>query len=239
MVPSPTAPSTIELALELAGLERPAWRARLAAIPAWHPRNDGDDDDQDDTGDDDDKDADADEGEKDDKDEQGGKPEDWKAQSRKHEREAKRLRKENEALAKAAKDRETESLSEQEKALAKARDEAKTEVLSEVEQERRHDRLEVQVTRLASKTFADTEDALIHIERAIAKGEIDADDIFDSDGKVQTDALRSELEQLLERKQHLAAKAPGPGDSDAGKGSGGADVPKGPAAHLKHIQNRK
>lgn len=53
-IPTPTIPG-LELALELAGIERHRWDEVRAGIPAWHPRLDGDDDagDGDDDGDDD------------------------------------------------------------------------------------------------------------------------------------------------------------------------------------------
>lgn len=165
---------------------------------------------------------------------------DWKAMARKHEREAKRLRKEREAQEAKLKEREEAEQTEHEKAIAKAREEAKTEALTEAQQERRKDRLEVAVTRISAKSFADPEDALLHVERAIAAGDIDADDIFNDEGKVQTDALKTALNELLERKPHLKA-APGQlaGDGDGGKGSGAKD-PESLSVedHLKHIQRR-
>lgn len=149
--------------------------------------------------------------------------EDWKSHSRKHEREAKKARKEAEELRARLAERETADLSEHEKAIAAARAEATTAAKAEVEAERRHDRLEVAVTRAAARTFADTDDALIHLERAVKNGDVDPEDIFDSEGKVKTDALKSALDELLERKPHLAAtppRPPGPGSNDAGRGAG-------------------
>ena len=170
----------------------------------------------------------------------GGDEPDWKRESRKHEARAKKAAKDlADAQAKLA-ERESENQSEQEKAIAKAREEAAAEVRTEADKERRKDRLEVAVTRLSARTFADTEDALLHVERAIAAGDIDADDIFNDEGKVQTDALTTALNELLERKPHLKA-APGQpaGDGDGGKGTGTKD-PESLSVedHLKAVQRR-
>ena len=148
---------------------------------------------------------------------------DWKAMARKHERRAKAEKKRADELATAQQERENATKSEHERAIEAAKAQAKAEALSEAQQERRNDRLEVAVTRAAAKTFADTDDALLHVQRGITAGDIDADDIFDSEGKVQTDALQTALSELLERKPHLAANGTGRGggSTDAGKGSGG------------------
>lgn len=185
-------------------------------------------------GDGDEGDADGDEG-----DEGDGKDEpDWKRESRKHEARAKADKKRADALQAELDKIKNADKSDQEKAI----DDAKAEVRAELDAERRHDRLEVAVTRLAARTFADTEDALIHLERAIKDGDVDQDDIFDNDGKVQTDAVKTALTELLERKPHLAAGdgTPPPGDSDAGKGRGskGAEA-MSPADHYEQIRAGK
>lgn len=165
------------------------------------------------------------------------KGEDWKAHSRKHEREAKAARKRAEELEAKLKEREEADQSEHEKALAKAREEARAEALTESQKERRHDRLESKSAVIASKgitvkdgdetktlKFADPDDALIYLERAIKDGDVDEDDIFDSEGKVQTDALSNALKDILERKPHLQATngttAVVSGSADGGKGGG-------------------
>lgn len=159
---------------------------------------------------------------------QGDTEPDWKREARKHERRAKATAKELEAERAERKKLDDAQKSESEKAIEAAREAGRTEALTEAQKERRADRLEVAVTRAAARTFADTEDALVQIERAIAKGDLDEADIFTDEGKVQTEALTSALEDLLERKPHLAAApAGGSGDrrikggSGAGKGSGG------------------
>lgn len=163
-----------------------------------------------------------------------GEP-DWKSQSRKHEGRAKSEKKRAEKLEAEIAELKKSNQTDQEKAIEEARKAARDEALSEAQNERRSDRLEVAVTRLAAKgitvgdktvRFADPEDALVNIERAISRGDADDDDIFDSEGKVQTDALMSALKELLERKPHLAADGAVvrlSGDADAGKGSGAGD----------------
>jgi hypothetical protein len=162
---------------------------------------------------------------------------DWKQHSRKHEREAKKARQERDTLAARLQEQEDADKSEHQKAIDAARKETADAVRSEVEKERRHDRLELAVTRESVKTFADSDDALIHLERGIRSGDIDEADIFDSEGKVQTGALRKALEDLLERKPHLAARVPGPGENDAGKGSGSRNLDDmSVEEHLKRVQ---
>lgn len=159
--------------------------------------------------------------------EQAGSTEpDWKAESRKHESRAKAERKAREALEAKLEEQAAAGQSEQEKAIAKARKEAREEALSEAEKDRRKDRLDVAVTRLAARTFADTEDALLHIERAISNGDVDAEEIFSAEGKVQQASLKTALEDLLKRKPHLglAGSTRPSGDADAGKGNGGSQA---------------
>lgn len=159
---------------------------------------------------------------------------DWKTMSRKHERAAKKARKEAEETRTKLKEREDADKSEQEKAVDEAREAGRTEALTEGEKERRADRLEVEVTRLASKAikvgegddaktvkFADPEDAQIYLERAIAKGDIDKDDIFDESGQPQRSVIADALREMLEERPRLASDSkPGKpqGDADAGKG---------------------
>ncbi len=163
---------------------------------------------------------------------------DWKTKSRKNETRAKRAERELKEEREKREEREETDKSEHEKALEKAKKEGRAEVETKAAQERKADRLEVSVTRLAGKKlkvgegddaeevrFADPEDALMHVERAISRDEIDAEDIFDKDGKVDPAALQKELVELLERKPHLrensgSEKAPEPkkGDPDTRKG---------------------
>lgn len=219
--------------------------------------SDSGDDDADKGGDDDSGDADADKGGKDAADSE------WKGHARRHEREAKKARKRAKELEDQLKNLKDKDKTDQEKALEKARDEAKSEAKSEYDKSLRSSRLEVSVTRLASKgikvgegddaktvKFADSEDALVHIERAIDKGDIDPEDIFDSEGKVKVDALTSELTDLLDSKPHLAGgsgsggegkkKKTADGDADGGKGKGaGKSLDElSVEEHVKRLDNR-
>ena len=265
-----------ELLEEAARLEQ-YWAERLAALPDWHPRNEsgsgsgggsggsgsgsgsggeggaggsgtgsgpgsgsgssGDDDDDDD--DDDDTTGD------------GGKI-DWKKMARKHEREAKKERKAREAAEQKVKDRETADQSEHEKAVQAAREEGEKKAREAADKERRGDRLENAVIKLAGRgikvtvkkddkeveetlKFTDPDDAFVHIERMIRNGDIDEDDLFDDKGKIKSDALTEALEELLDNKPHLVAGASNggggagssggrkvKGSADGGKGSGGS-----------------
>jgi hypothetical protein len=196
-----------------------------------------DDDDDDQTDDDDTDDGQDDDDTDDDQDDDGEGEKDldfWKRMARKHESRSKREKRRADELAAKQAELDAATQSEQQKALEKARKEGREEALTEAQKERRADRLEVAVTRIAARgvqlgdnddeltKFADPEDALVFIERAIARGDIDADDIFNDDHKVDTDALADELADLLKRKPRLAAGATDTrnlGDSDAGKGS--------------------
>lgn len=173
---------------------------------------------------------------------------DWKAMARKHETRAKKSAKEIDTLKARLQEIEDSNKSDSEKAIAKAREEAKAEAQAEAQAERRADRLEVAVTRLAAKgvtvgdqtvKFADPEDALIFVERAINAGE--TEDIFDDEGKVQTDALTNALVDILKRKPNLAADGtpPSPGDSDAGKGKGSSgSLSADPEDHFQRIRKK-
>jgi hypothetical protein len=162
---------------------------------------------------------------------------DWKTKSRKNETRAKKAEREAKETREKLAERENADKSEAEKAVEKAKAEGRKEAETEAQKERKADRLEVAVTRLASKKitlgsgddaeevrFADTEDAQLHIERAIARGEIDEEDIFDKEGRVNSDALQKELVDLLERKPHLKDRA---SEGDSKKKTADADLRKG------------
>jgi len=153
---------------------------------------------------------------------------DWKAHSRKHERrwkEEANARKDLEARLKEFEDRDK---TDQEKAVEQARADALAEAKAEVSAERRADRLDSAVTRLAARgirigdkdevvRFADPEDALLNLKST-------ADDLFDDEDKVNTEALEAALKQLAIKKPHLLAVAGketvSVGDADAGRGGG-------------------
>ena len=226
------------------------WRRRLRIIrwgltyrPIAGGAPDGDGDAAaaeagDDTGSDDGDAEDADDGDEDAQDddqaaEKRGEP-NWKQLSRKHERSAKKALKEKENLEKALKARDDEQKSDHDKAVEDARKSAREELQGEHEKERRQDRLDVAVTKLAAKglkvgegddaktvKFADTDDALLHLERDVSRGDLEIDDLFDDKGRVRPEALEEALTDLLERKPHLAAATSTPkpsGSADGGKG---------------------
>lgn len=170
--------------------------------------------------------------------EQGGeekpKPGDWKNQARRHEREAKAARERAEAAEARVKELEAAGQTEHEKALAQAREEAAAEARQEVTDKVRDKLLKAEIKALAAGTFADPDDA----HRLL---DLEDDDIFNDDGDIQTDALKSALEDLLERKPHLKATPPNggkpAGDADAGKGKGAKDLESQSVEdHLKRIQ---
>lgn len=266
MVPTQLVPEDVLTLADVLLAEWPAARERIRL--SGHPTNDGGDDDDDkdaadaddgvdDKDTDDDKDKDAVAG-----DDDGDKDEpDWKRMARKHEREAKKARAERDATAAKLKEREDADKSDQEKALEAARAEGESAALSKYEEQRRDDKLETETVKLALKEimigtgtkaikarFADADDAHLRLERAIRRGDITYDDIYE-DGKVKRDGLSDFLRDLLEENPHLRAQQPNGSngteddlDFDGGKGKGGGgskDLEEmSPDDHLKAIQNR-
>jgi hypothetical protein len=117
---------------------------------------------------------------------------DWQAKARKHERAAKRERKAREDAERSSRSARTPTSPSRRRRSTQAREEAKPRRLTEAEKERRSDRLEVAVTRLAAKgvKIGEGDDAktvrsptpttpCVYVERAIRNGDIDEDDIFD------------------------------------------------------------
>lgn len=174
---------------------------------------------------------------------------------RRSRRESARKDKELAELRQRLKEREDADKSEQEKAVEAARTEGRREVEEKVAAERRRDRLEVAATRLATKgiqvgegderrrvRFADPEDALVHLERAVRNDAID--DPFDENGNVRVGALETALAELLEQKPHLreAERRAAPPAGDAGRGSDDAQKTleeMSPDDHLRMIQEER
>lgn len=162
---------------------------------------------------------------------------DWKAYARKHERLSKKATKQVEDLqAQLAKAKEA-TQTEQEKALEQARKEAAEEARNEVVGELRKERLQAAVARTAAGKFADVDDAIKLLD-------LEDDDIFNEDGKVNADNLKAALDDLLDRKPHLAASPVGKkpaGDADAGKGKGGSQSIQDMSVedHLNRIRRHK
>lgn len=167
---------------------------------------------------------------------------DWKQMARKHERSAKTAAKERADFEKRLKEYEDRDKTDQDRAVEAARDEGAAAVRAEMDQERRADRLENSVLKIAGRglkigdgdkaetvRFADPEDAIVHLERMIAKGDIAGDEIFNEQGRVQDDALSTALGELLTAKPHLRAPTGNEngngtrklGASDAGRGGDG------------------
>lgn len=171
----------------------------------------------------------------------GGKPsyEELTRHSRRHERTAKERGKRIEELEAMLKEREDADKTEAERELEQAREEARQSALAEVQAERQQERLETAVTKLAAKSFNDVEDALKFLD-------VDPADIFDEDGKVQTTVLQEALDELLERKPYLAAKADdgnwsrfkGPSGAGQGQGRGKDLADLSVEEHLKRQQAR-
>lgn len=257
-------------ALTLADLllaEWPAARERIRL--SGHPTCDDDDKDDDKdkdkgTADDADKDADkgADADDADDDDKDTPDEPDWKKMSRRHERDAKKLRKDTEDLTRKLRERDDADKTEQQKAIDKARDDATAEVTTKYEAQQREDRIENAVTKLSLKgfkakrdgkditlRFADPDDAQLRLDRALRNGDLAYDEIY-ADGKVQADAVTTFLTELLEEHPRLRAAENGnptgkdqePVDFDGGKGKdgGGKDLSAmSPDDHLKAIQGQR
>lgn len=222
----------LDLILTLADLELAAWPAVSAAIPAWHPRLEGEagagdagktgDDGGDqgagkagaggDAGDDEDDDDDAGAAGK-------GEP-DWKREARKHERRARAEKKAREELEGKLRERTDAEKTEHERAVETAREEARAEAQAAHAAERRADRLELAVSR-GAKGFRDPEDAAVYLERAVKDGDVDLEDLFDDNDRVKTDALATVLEDILEARPRLkVGEGEGIPDGDGRKGGG-------------------
>jgi hypothetical protein len=114
---------------------------------------------------------------------------DWKRESRKHERQAKQLRAELEAL-------KANPPAPDEAALEAARAAGRREAEAELGGQLAAVRLELEVLRAASGRFADPADALRLL---------DPTHLLDAAGQVDTARLAQALDQLLEAKPYLAA----------------------------------
>lgn len=165
--------------------------------------------DDDSADDDDTADADADRSAK--------KDENWKAHARKHERDAKRFRREADELkAKLAK-HEERNKSDRERELDRVRKDAAAEAETKVAEKYRARIRNAEIRARAATTFADPEDAIKLLD-------LEDDAVFDDDGEVQADVIEDALSDLLDRKPHLRKPSGEPkrrtGSADAGKGSG-------------------
>jgi hypothetical protein len=170
-----------------------------------------------------------------------GDGKDWREELRRYERNAKKRGekkdKEIEGLRDKLQKKEDAEKSEHEKALESARKEARNEALTESEKERRADRLESTVVRLAGKKleigegdkakkvrFEDPEDAEVFLRRKVQNGDVDEDELFDENGKVNARLVEETLREILTEKPRLAehVEPTGPttpeGGGDGGRG---------------------
>lgn len=171
----------------------------------------------------------------------GGGKIDWKKMARRHEREAKKERKAREAAEAKIAERQTADQSDHEKAVNDARAEGERAAKEAADKDRRSDRLENATIKIAGKgikvtvkeddkdvektlRFTDPDDAFVNIERMIRNGDLDEDDLFNDNGRVNNDALIEALEELLEAKPHLVAGTSNGGGSGSGSGAGGRKV---------------
>jgi hypothetical protein len=144
---------------------------------------------------------------------------DWQAKARKHERDLKRERKAREDLEAKLAEADNASKSEHEKALEQARKEASAEAKAQTTSEFREQILTAEIRVQAAGKFADPGDA-------VALLDLKESEVFNNDGEIQTADLTQALDDLLERKPHLAAGPANPGrpvgSVDAGKGASAA-----------------
>ena len=165
--------------------------------------------------------------------------EEWKRLARRSQKAHKRLEEKYNKLAAKDQQRTEAEKTAHQKELDEARKEVEESLGRKHELERRQDRLESAATLMATRgvkvgkddkqrtvKFNDPDDALVHLERAIAKGDVDGDELFDKEGKVDKTALSAALAELLGDKPHLGVeskprKSQSAGDGDGGKGSGG------------------
>lgn len=176
----------------------------------------------------------------------------WRREARKWESRAKRNNAELAEARTKLQEREDADKSEQEKAVEAAARQAREEALTQAEKDRRADRLELAVVKIASvggvkvddKTtakFTDPDDVQMWLEKQIERGDIDADDIY-KDGKVNEDALASELVRLASAKPGWLVGAGKANGTPAGSADGGRGTPRGANSveeELKAIQRNR
>jgi hypothetical protein len=241
--------------LRLAEEVRPAWDGLSAEIPAWHPRNEGEEGGE----------GEGEGGEADKvaaaaaalaaaKGEEGDgatkkTAEDYRVELRKSDdvrkREAAKANKRIQELEATLAKIEQSNMSAQDKAIATARAEAAGEVTTKYEQKIRAGNLKLAVLEIASddgvklgegdkaKTvkFAKSSDVLMWVKHQIAEGVMDEADIYGEDGSVNKAALTAALADLAESRpgwlSGAATRTSGTpaGDPDVGKGKSGTAVP--------------
>lgn len=218
--------------LELADLLKPAWAHISDGIPEWHPRCEDPDPDPDPSPD---PDPDPDPDPQPDPD---PKPEDWKAHSRKHERDAKRLRKELDERDRKLAEFEEANKTEQEKAVEQAKKEAADAAKAEVASGYRQKILKAEIRAQAAGKFANP-------NLAVKLLDLDEDAIFDDEGEIDEAAIAAAIDEFLEDEANEGLKATpnggrltGSGDGGRGRGDRGVED-MSPDDHLKAIQRHK
>lgn len=165
---------------------------------------------------------------------------DWKTRARKQERRARKAEQDLADALERIKTREQEEQSDHEKALQAARDEGAAAARAESLKQLQAQRLEAETLRVASRSiklgddetarFADPDLAHVYVQGLLARGDLDADDLFDERGKPDSQALEDALSGLLRRDRSLAAhegngRRP-QGSADGGKGQGPGPDPR-------------
>lgn len=235
-------PSDVTELAELLLAEWPRIRERIRH--SGHPTCEGDDDGEgegDTEGDpagDGEGEADGDKNDGDDGEGEGDKPgkpageQEWKKLSRRHERESKAAKRRADELEKQLRSYQDRDKTDHEKAVEEALAKGREEASGQYETERRRDRLELAVTRIAAAKgvkvgqgedakvvkFADAEIVQVWIERQLADGTLSADELFDDKGKVNQGALTDALVDLADDKPYLLTRADTNGDRGASSG---------------------
>jgi hypothetical protein len=158
---------------------------------------------------------------------------DFKTKSRKNENWANKEKKRREEVEAELRERKEKDETEAQKKVREAEEKGRKEAETEAQKEARSTRLESAVTKVAVKKlkigsgddaeehrYADPDDAQILIERAISRGDLDEDELFNEKGQVDTEVLERELAGFLQRKTHLRAEPTkeAAGDGDLRKG---------------------
>lgn len=149
--------------------------------------------------------------------------EDWKGHARKHEREAKKARKEADELRAQLAEHQDAAKSETERAIEQARSEAADAAKAEVTQAFRSRILNAEVRALAAGKFANPNLAakLLDIDPEHAFGDDDSDELDTKYIADQIDGFLALEENAGLRASHDARPA---GDVDAGKGTPAAEA---------------
>ena len=144
--------------------------------------------------------------------------EDWKGHARRHEREAKKARKEADELRTRLAEHDDASKTETERAIEQARKEAADAARAEVSESYRAQILSAEIRAQAAGKFANPRLAARLLD-------LDVDAAFSDDGEVNSQHIARQIDEFLEADENAGLRA-GPtrttGSADAGRGSAGA-----------------